>query len=113
MQTWTGSGSGPSGAGGGLGPGGVTPCTILKRRIGNLDQLNAISATAYSSRTTEASAFAWAVPDPSARRNMAMAFAKGVEANLVEKLPVNAIVQMVAGNLEEVTELDMGSAHEA
>jgi hypothetical protein len=112
VQTRTGSGRGPS-AGGGLGSGGVTPCTILKRRIGTLDQLNAISATAYSSRTTEASAFAWAVPDPSARRNMAMAFAKGVEANLVEKLPVNAIVQMVAGNLEEVTELDMGSAHDA
>jgi|SRR5580704_6911948 hypothetical protein len=98
VQTWTGSGSGPSGAGGGLGPGGVTPCTILTRLIGNPDQPNAISVSAYSSRTSEASAFAWAVSDPSARRNLALAFAEDVGTNLVGKRPVSAIVQMVAGN---------------
>jgi hypothetical protein len=53
------------------------------------------------------------VLDPSALKNMAMAFAEGVEMNLVEKLPVSAIVQMVAGNLVEVTELGTGSAQEA
>jgi hypothetical protein len=111
VQTGTRSGRGPSGAGGGLG--GVTPCTILKTLIGSRDQSNATSASAYSSRTSEASAFAWAVADLSAPRNMAMAFAEGVETNLVGELPVNAIVQMVAGNLEEVTELGMGSARGA
>ena len=58
VQTWTGGGRGPSGAGVGLGPGGVTPCTILKTVIGNRDQRNAINASAYSSKTSEASAFA-------------------------------------------------------
>jgi hypothetical protein len=44
---------------------------------------------------------------------LALPFAAGVEMNLVGKLPVRAIVQIVAGNLEEVTELGMGSAQEA
>jgi hypothetical protein len=108
VQTWTGSGRGPSCAGGGLVPGGVTPCTILKRLIGNRDQSNAISASAYSSRTNKASAFAWAVSDPSGRRNLALPFAAGVEMNLVEKLPVSAIVRMVAENIVGVTELGIG-----
>jgi hypothetical protein len=80
----------------------------LKTLIINIDQLNAINVSAYLSRTSEASAFAQAVSDPSARRNLAMAFAEGVETNLIGKLPVSAIVQMIDANLVEVKESGMG-----
>jgi hypothetical protein len=83
---------------GGLVPDGVTPCRILKTLIGNRDQSNALSASAYSSRTHEASTFAQAVSDRSALRNMALALAEDVEWNLVGKLPVSAIAQMIVGN---------------
>jgi hypothetical protein len=39
---------------------------------------------------------------------MALAFAEDAERNLVGELPVNAIVQMIAGNLVDVKELGMG-----
>jgi hypothetical protein len=97
VQTRTGSDRDPSGAGGGLGSGGVTPCTILKTLIGNRDQSNATSASAYSSRTSEASAFAQAALDRSALRDLAWGFAEDVGPNLIGKLPVSAIVEMVAG----------------
>jgi hypothetical protein len=84
----------------------------LKTLIINIDQLNAINVSAFLSRTSEASAFAQAVSDRIALRNLAMVFAEDVEKNLAAELPASAIVQLVAGNLEEVTELDMGSAHE-
>jgi hypothetical protein len=74
----------------------------------NIDQLNAINVIAYVSRTREASAFAQAVSDRSALRNLALAFAENVGTNLVGELPVSAIVQMIAGNLVEVKELGMG-----
>jgi hypothetical protein len=86
---------------GGLGSGGVTPCTILKTLIGNRDQSNATSASAYSSRISEASAFAQAALDRSALRDLAWAFAEDVGPNLIGKLPVSAIVQMVAGKSGE------------
>ena len=64
--------------------------------------------SAYSSRTSEASAFAQAVSDRNALRNLALAFAEDVERNLVGELPVSAFVQMIAGSLVEVKELGMG-----
>ncbi len=73
---------------------------FLKTLIGNRDQSNATSASAYSSRTSEASAFAQAVSDRSALRNLALAFAEDVGPNLVGKLLVSAIVQMIAGLVE-------------
>jgi hypothetical protein len=87
-------------------PGGVTPCRILK--IGNRDQSNALSANAYSSRTNEASAFAQAASDRSTLKNMALVLAEDVERNLVGKLLVSAIAQMIAGNPVDVKELGMG-----
>jgi hypothetical protein len=80
----------------------------LKTLIINIDRSNAISVSAYSSRTSEASAFARAVSDRSALRHLALAFAEDVERNLVEELPVSGIVQMIAGNLVDVKELGMG-----
>ena len=46
--------------------------------------------------------------DRSALRNLALAFAENVGTNLVGKLPISAIVQMIAGNLVKVKELGMG-----
>jgi hypothetical protein len=80
----------------------------LKTEIINLDQSSAISVSAYSSRTREASAFAQAASDRSTLRNMALALEEDVERNLVGKLPVSAIAQMIAGNLVDVKELGMG-----
>jgi hypothetical protein len=56
----------------------------------------------------EASAFAQAVSDRSALRDLVLASAEDVERNLVEKLPVSAIAQMIAGNPVDVKELGMG-----
>jgi hypothetical protein len=80
----------------------------LKTLIINRDQSNALSASVYSSRTSEASAFAQAVSDRSALRNLALAIVEDVEKNLAAELPASAIVQMIAGNLVEVKELGMG-----
>jgi hypothetical protein len=70
----------------------------LKTPIISIDQLNAIGAIAYLSRTCEASAFAQAASDRGALRNTALAFAEDVGTSLAEELPVSAIVQMIAGN---------------
>jgi hypothetical protein len=82
-------------------------------KIGNRDQSNAIGASVYSSRTSEASAFAQAAAlDRSTLRDLVWAFAEDVGPNLVGKLPVNAIVQMVAGKSGK-DEARRGSAHQA
>jgi hypothetical protein len=87
-----------------LAPGGVTPCRILKTLIISRDQSNATSVNVYSSRTNEASAFAQAVSDRSALKYLALAFAEDAETNLVGKLPVSAIVQIIVGNPVDVKE---------
>jgi hypothetical protein len=53
-------------------------------------------------------AFAQAVSDRSALRDLVLASAEDVERNLVEKLPVSAIAQMIARNPVDVKELGMG-----
>jgi hypothetical protein len=80
----------------------------LNTLIINIGQSNATSVSAYLSRTSEGSAFAQAVSNRSALRNMALAFAEDVERNLLGELPVSAIVQMIAANLVVVKQLGMG-----
>jgi hypothetical protein len=78
-------------------------------KIGNRDQSNATGASVYSSRTSEASAFAQAAAlDRSALIDLAWAFVEDVGLNLIGKLPVSAIVQMVAGKSRTVEAIRYG-----